>query len=160
MNLFETLIHPDREEHPERAEVARAANLLQIGEFQLLQLAYKDWFGTDLPSALIDKLFADHMLRNRVPHWARHYARRIIALDAAGMLNDRDPAYHCYDTDYRTRIPDGVSKFCIAATVVTVCVFGSIWLGHVSIPRDGSVFPPYFHETEFNRATKAPSPSR
>ena len=49
MNLFETLIHPDREEHPERAEVARAANLLQIGEFQLLQLAYQDWFGTDNP---------------------------------------------------------------------------------------------------------------
>ncbi len=50
MNLFETLFHPDREEHPERKEVARAANLLQVGEFQLLQLAYKDWFDKEIPS--------------------------------------------------------------------------------------------------------------
>ena len=38
--FFQTLIQPDREEHPERALIARAANLLQVGEFQLLQLAY------------------------------------------------------------------------------------------------------------------------
>lgn len=36
MNFFDVLIHPNREENPERAEVARAANLLQVGEFQLL----------------------------------------------------------------------------------------------------------------------------
>jgi len=44
MNFFETLIHPDREEleNAERVLVCRAANVLQIGEFQLLQLAYKE----------------------------------------------------------------------------------------------------------------------
>ncbi|MCH7542778.1 MAG: hypothetical protein IIB65_03995, partial [Proteobacteria bacterium] len=44
-NLFQTLMRPDREESEQRAEVARAANLLQLGEFQLLQLAYHDWHG-------------------------------------------------------------------------------------------------------------------
>lgn len=42
MGLLKTLFNPEHDEHPERAEIARAANLLQVGEFQLLQLAYKD----------------------------------------------------------------------------------------------------------------------
>jgi len=39
-----TLLCPEREEtNLEADEIARAANILQIREFQLLQLAYKDW---------------------------------------------------------------------------------------------------------------------
>ena len=42
--FIRTLLRPDREETNLGAdEIARAANILQIGEFQLLQLAYKDW---------------------------------------------------------------------------------------------------------------------
>ena len=29
---------------PKRSEILHAANLLQIGEFQLIQLAYKVWY--------------------------------------------------------------------------------------------------------------------
>ena len=36
MTLLKTLIQPDHDENQERAEVADAANLLQVGEFQLL----------------------------------------------------------------------------------------------------------------------------
>ena len=61
----------------ERLVVISAANQLQVGEFQLLQLAYKEWFGEDLPEALVSKLFTSYMLHNYVPHWARHYARRM-----------------------------------------------------------------------------------
>ena len=44
--LWETLLHPDREElaMKERLVVISAANQLQVGEFQLLQLAYREWF--------------------------------------------------------------------------------------------------------------------
>lgn len=44
MNFWETLLHPDKEEleNPERRVIANAANILQVGEFQLLQLAYRD----------------------------------------------------------------------------------------------------------------------
>lgn len=110
MNLFETLIHPDREEHGERAEVARAANLLQVGEFQVLQLAYKGWFGRDLPTALVDRMFAAYMFRNEVPYWARQYARNILRLDEQGRLDDLNPAYHRYDSDYHTDVPNGVRR--------------------------------------------------
>ena len=42
MKFFKALLRPDREEleSKEKAVISAAANLLQIGEFQLLQLAY------------------------------------------------------------------------------------------------------------------------
>ena len=38
--FFHTLIKPDHDDDPEQGVIAEAANILQIGEFQLLQLAY------------------------------------------------------------------------------------------------------------------------
>ena len=38
--LLKTLIKPDWDDNPERSKILNAANLLQIGEFQLIQLAY------------------------------------------------------------------------------------------------------------------------
>ena len=48
-NLLKTLIKPDWDDGPKRSEILYAANLLQIGEFQLIQLAYKVWYKADLP---------------------------------------------------------------------------------------------------------------
>jgi hypothetical protein len=42
--LLRTLVKPDWDDSPKRSEVLNAANLLQIGEFQLIQLAYKAWY--------------------------------------------------------------------------------------------------------------------
>ena len=48
-DLAKTLIKPDWDDNPKRSEILDAANLLQIGEFQLIQLAYKTWYKEDLP---------------------------------------------------------------------------------------------------------------
>ena len=47
--LVKTLIKPDWDDDPKRSKILHAANLLQIGEFQLIQLAYKVWYKEDLP---------------------------------------------------------------------------------------------------------------
>ena len=47
--LLKTLIKPDWDDNPKRSEILNAANLLQIGEFQLIQLAYKVWYNKNLP---------------------------------------------------------------------------------------------------------------
>ena len=54
-NLIKTLIKPDWDDNPIRSEVLDAANLLQIGEFQLIQLAYKVWYKENLPENKINK---------------------------------------------------------------------------------------------------------
>ena len=55
--LLKTLIKPDWDDSPKRSEILHAANLLQIGEFQLIQLAYKVWYREDLPEDKINKIY-------------------------------------------------------------------------------------------------------
>jgi hypothetical protein len=150
-NFFQTLMRPDREESVERAEVARAANLLQIGEFQLLQLAYHEWHGEDVATEAIDRLFKTYMLENEVPHWARHYARRIIALDTAGKLDDREPHYHRYDVNFHTHVPNGVRQFCVVAAAVTICIGGALWISYLATGGNTALLPPYFEEHELKQ---------
>ncbi|MBK17797.1 MAG: hypothetical protein CMM52_03020 [Rhodospirillaceae bacterium] len=159
MGLFQTLINPQHEEHPERAEVARAANLLQIGEFQLLQLAYNDWCGKDMPAGESDRIFGSYMIYNQVPAWARHYARHIISLDQIGMLDDRDPIYHRYDPEFRTFIPDGLKRFCGAAAVIVFFIGGGIWLSHLTTAETSQVLPPYFSDETMKNINQGPNPT-
>ena len=157
-NFFETLMRPDREEHTERSEVAQAANLLQIGEFQFLQLSYDEWFGAEMPGAIVDRLFQHYMFYDEVPHWARHYARRIMKLDASGKLDDQAPEYHRYDSDYKRRVPQAWTKFCLSSAIVILFIGGMIFLGHVVAERGGSVLPPYFEQKMISRPGTAGTP--
>lgn len=159
MNLFDILLHPDREENPERGEIARAANLLQVGEFQLLQLAYEEWFGRSMDTRECDRLFGDYMLRDQVPHWARHYARQIIALDTAGTLEADNPAYHRYDPHYRAVDPEGVRKFCTAAVLIVGFLGGGLWFSHLPLDQQTSqMFPPYVSDRDIGLTKRVSGP--
>ena len=150
MNLFQTLMHPDHEEQEngERLLVAKAANLLQVGEFQLLQLAYREWHNKELPEALVSQLFSSYMLKNDVPHWARHYARKIIATDEKGALNDNDPSYHDFDNDYHTSVPNGFRRFLVAVVALVAMVGGGIVLAELTVKKAAVMFPPYLDEDD------------
>ncbi len=146
--FFHTLIRPDQEENPERALVARAANILQVGEFQLLQLAYSEWFSEDMPEAMVDRLFASYMFSSEVPFWARDYARRVIDYDEKGLLDIDHPAFHRYDADYVTHVPRGMRHFIIACMILATLVFGSVWVGNLASVGGTSILPPYFEADE------------
>ena len=147
-NLFQTLLRPDREEDPERAEVAKAANELQIGEFQLLQLAYFDWHGEELRDDFSDEIFQAYMVHNRVPAWARHYARRINQMAELGGLDDNDPAYHRYDSEYYKAVPLGARRLAVAVCCLAFVLFGAIFVSAVAPNSVTSILPPYFNENE------------
>ena len=129
VSFFQTLLRPDREEDPQRAEVAKAANLLQIGEFQLLQLAFADWHGYELPAEMCDKMFRNYMLRGEVPLWARHSARRIIVKAELDDLDDRDPVYHRYDCDYYKALPLGARRLAWAVCCLVFVMGGALFVG-------------------------------
>ncbi len=135
----------------ERLVLIAAANQLQVGEFQFMQLAYREWFGEDLPEALVSKLFKSYMLHNRVPHWARHYARKIIDGCEKGTIDDNAPQFHRYDHDYHTSVPRGVQRFCVAAAGVIIAVFGSIYIANQVVDGPTSMLPPYFEEKDLHR---------
>lgn len=54
---MQTLIQLDCDDHPDNFIVTHAANILQIDEFQLLQLAYYEWYGRDISPVDVDHIF-------------------------------------------------------------------------------------------------------
>ena len=151
-DLLKTLMRPDREEDPERSLVTQAANILQTGEFQVLQLAYHDWYGQDLPEALNDRLFRSFMLHGEVPHWAREYALRIIRQDEIDLIDSCDAAYHRYDPDYVTHVPQGVRQFTYACIILASVFVVSLLVGKTAEIEATSILPPYFEADELNRS--------
>lgn len=149
IKFFKTLVRPDQEEDPERTVVARAANILQIGEFQLMQLAYHDWYGQELPAALCDQLFQAYMLRDEIPTWARFYARRIIDFEDRDLIDCNDAYYHRYDREYVTHVPQGVRQFTwVSVILASVLVLGVV-IGELAAGDGASLLPPYFDERDF-----------
>ncbi len=149
MNFFETLIRPDKEEKDARGDVVKAANLLQIGEFQFLQIAYKEWHDEELPKRLMDDLFKVYMFRGDVPPWASHYARTIFERERKGRLDDREARYHRYDYEFQPDMQNGVRKFWIATAVIVLSLGGGLLLADFSTrPGGGSIFPPYFDQRD------------
>ena len=149
MSLLQTLLKPDREENPERALIGHAANLLQVGEFQFLQLAYADWHGQDMPSSMTDKIFAEYMLRGVIPIYARAYARKIVGQEKAGSLDMWNPKFHRFDAEYHTTVPNGMRNFVVSVIMIAAVIFGGILVSHFSIDcgmDSSSILPPYFQE--------------
>ena len=58
--------------------LTRAANILDVSEFEVLQRAYRHWFGDQAPAQLIASTFSSYMKTRQLPHWARHYAVKVI----------------------------------------------------------------------------------
>ena len=152
-SLWETLLHPDHEEleMKDRLAVISAANQLQVGEFQLLQLAYREWHDKDLPEALMSRLFTSYMLQNEVPHWAQHYARRVIKRYERGQLDENAASFHRYDHDYHTSVPRGLQRFLVATVGIAIAVFGSIYVANEVVESPTSLLPPYFEEKDLRR---------
>ena len=67
--------------------VLDASAHLHISEFDLFRLAWERWTGEVADEDRIEKPFADYMFRQIVPHWARHFARQVMACVEAGHLD-------------------------------------------------------------------------
>ncbi|MFZ1415207.1 MAG: hypothetical protein WAS73_11615 [Defluviicoccus sp.] len=153
MNFFHALLRPDREEleMADRMIMVSAANLLDVGEFQFLQLAYREWFGKDLPPPLVDRLFHRYMMDSEVPPWARHYARLILARADGGRLDPNDLAYHRYDHAYRTKVPKGVQSFVALVSVLAFFLVASVLIADLGVRSPLSRLPPYFEKEDFRK---------
>ncbi len=157
MNLFQTLLHPDHEGDPDRGQIADAANLLQIGEFQILQIAYAEWHGSNLTGPGLDQMFKAYMLEGVVPPWARHFARKVIDQARAGEIDINDPAYHRFDSEYFSAAPLGRRKFAVAVVLIFAAVGGGLLVGGSKKSTTTSVLPPYFEAEHLAPVKTAPT---
>ena len=146
--LLKTLIKPDWDDSPKRSEILHAANLLQIGEFQLIQLAYKVWYGKNLPEDKIDKIFSEYMITGIIPIWVTYYARDILKLDQANVLDSYDEKYHVYDNEFGKYIHNETQRRrrgVLYATIIIIVFFASHYMAinYVDVEESASFYPPY-----------------
>ena len=146
--LIKTLIKPDWDDSPKRSEILNAANLLHIGEFQLIQLAYKNWYTEDLPEDKINKIFSEYMLTGIIPIWVTHYAQDILKLNKANVLDSFNDKYHVYDHEFGTYISterQRKRRGIFYAIIIGIAFIGSHYMAanYVEIEESASFYPPY-----------------
>ena len=144
--LIKTLIKPDWDDNPKRSEILHAANLLQIGEFQLIQLAYKVWYKKDLSEDKINKIFSEYMITKIIPVWVSYYARDIIKMEHANVLNSYDEKYHVYDHEFGEYIHDSKQRKkrgIFYAMIIAIVFIGSHYMAANYIEEPAGLFPPY-----------------
>ena len=147
--LLKTLIKPDWDESPKRSEILHAANLLQIGEFQLIQLAYKVWYKENLPEDKINNIFSEYMITGIIPIWVTAYARDILKLDQANVLDSYNEKYHIYDHEFGAYIYDNKQRRRrgVLYTTIIVCVFViTHFMAANYVEEPASFYPPYIEK--------------
>ena len=148
-SLLRTLIKPDWDDNPKRSEVLSAANLLQIGEFQLIQLAYKVWHNEDLPENKINKIFNEYMITEIIPIWVTYYAKDIIKLDKANVLNGYDEKYHVYDHEFGEYIYDKNQRKKRGIRYAIIIILAFIFTHFMAIKyteEPAGFYPPYIEK--------------
>ena len=149
--LLKTLINPDWDESPKRSEILHAANLLQIGEFQLIQLAYKVWYKENLPEDKINNIFSEYMVKGIIPIWVTYYARDILKLDQANVLDSYNEKYHVYDYEFGRYIDNDKQRRRRGVFYITIILFVFIASHYMAIhyvedEGSASFYPPYIEK--------------
>ena len=146
--LVKTLIKPDWDDDPKRSEILHAANLLHVGEFQLIQLAYKVWYKEDLPEDKINKIFSEYMVTGIIPIWVTHYAQDILKLSKANVLDSFNDKYHVYDHEFGKYISSEKQRKrrgIFYALIIGVVFIASHYMAINYVEDEGSAgfYPPY-----------------
>ena len=149
--LVKTLIKPDWDDNPKRSEILHAANLLQIGEFQLIQLSYKVWYNEDLPEDKINKIFSEYMVTGIIPIWVTHYAQDILKLSKANVLDSFNDKYHVYDHEFGKYISTEKQRKrrgVFYALIIGIVFIGSHYMAINYVNDEGSAgfYPPYIEK--------------
>lgn len=97
--------------------VAETAGLLEITEFHLFQLAFKEWYGREIRDYEAESYFSDFMYFDRVPFWVRRFCHRILNLHEAGKLNPCDYGIMPERFEYR------LLRWAVRGVTVVLAVF-------------------------------------
>ena len=144
--LLKTLIKPDWDDNPKRSAILHAANLLHVGEFQLIQLSYKSWYNEDLPEDKINKIFSEYMVTGIIPIWVTFYAQDILKLNKANVLDAYNEKYHVYDHEFGEYISNRKQRRRRGIFYVIIIGFvfvASHYMAINSVEEPAGFFPPY-----------------
>ena len=147
--LLKTLVKPDWDDNPKRSDILHAANLLQVGEFQLIQLAYKIWYKKDLPEEKINKIFSEYMVTGIIPIWVAYYAKDILKLDKAKVLDSYNNKYHVYDHEFGKHISNERQRKrrgIFYALIIVFVFVSSHYMAANYVEEPAGFYPPYIEK--------------
>ena len=67
--------------------VLRAAAVLNVAEFRVFEIAYKEWYGEAGEEKMIETYFTGYMFNDIVPPWVRHFCKKVLQRDSEGTLD-------------------------------------------------------------------------
>ncbi|MDP7547523.1 MAG: hypothetical protein QGF20_09540, partial [Alphaproteobacteria bacterium] len=122
----------------------------QIGEFQLLQLAFAHWHNRDMRPDEAGAIFDSFMIRSEVPGWALMYARNIDQLDRVGQLDGNEPEFHRYDAEFQPPGRLGGRAGFLTAVVFLVGTLGGAFAVASQLAECTDQFPPCLSSGEIS----------
>ena len=70
----------DEDLEQELLDLLEVSALLEIKEFALFELAYKEWYGRAPLSRVIEAHFSNYMFHGIIPAWVTSYTRQVLEL--------------------------------------------------------------------------------
>ena len=94
-------------------QVLAATNVLNVTEFRLFELAYREWFGHAGVEVELEKVYALYWFTGLAPDWVRHYSRQVLALS-------QQLGHQVQVDDARTgnRVFQSVTLWCLAFSIL------------------------------------------
>ena len=146
MKFLKAFLCSDVAAKQDRMMVTSAANLLDIGEFQLLQIAFRQWYGREMQSDEQDKFFHDVFILGKTPAFLRHLSRRIYFRDVECNFHEQPSRFNIPDL-YSVRVdkPIDVRHFVKVISLLLGVLFVFLLLALYTVRYDGqctTYFPP------------------
>ena len=104
----------------------------------------------ELPEDKIDKIFSEYMITGIIPIWVTYFARDIMKLDGAGVLNAYDEKYHVHDHEFGEHIYDERQRKNrgILYSIIIVSVFiVTHFMATNYFEEPAGFFPPYIEKS-------------
>ena len=98
-----------------------AAGVLQISEYELFSIAYRNWFNRQLTDTRLDSLFKNYLAYGDAPYWVNDFSRKVHEKFKVGKLNYKDYGITRRVCDRRTKIKGWI----IILSLIMLLVFYS-----------------------------------
>ena len=148
--MFKNLYELDEFDTVEHNLVAEAANRLEIGEFQLFQLGYAAWFGSDPDPKTLEQAFFSYLMEHQIPHWARHYARNIVDDDDRGLIDIYDEKFHRFDQNFEVAGPAmkrrWINFIALSISMLVLIIGSALGLQAMLKKNTGCLYPPCIYD--------------
>lgn len=139
----------DEDLEQDSLDLLTAAAALEVKEFKLFEMAYKEWYGSWPLAHVIEAHFANYMFNKVVPVWVRSFSRRVVELHSTDRLDPR--AFGVYQ-------PLPSKRLVFIGRIFIVFLIAVYLVVMVLINLD----PPFATQSLFGRAdvTQEPEPPR